>query len=105
MSIDILKLSVEEIKELQSKIPKVLAEKEAIKKQNVIDQVNEIITKAGYTVNDLFPKTGKKTNKATLKAKYQNSEDKTQTWTGRGKTPKWLTEMLKTGKTKEDFII
>jgi DNA-binding protein H-NS len=37
--------------------------------------------------------------------KYQNPNEPSETWSGRGKQPRWLTAALKTGHTIEDFAI
>ncbi len=37
--------------------------------------------------------------------KYQNPEEPSETWSGRGKQPRWLTAALKRGHTIEDFVI
>jgi DNA-binding protein H-NS len=37
--------------------------------------------------------------------KYQNPNEPSETWSGRGKRPRWLTAALKTGHSIEDFII
>jgi DNA-binding protein H-NS len=37
--------------------------------------------------------------------KYQNPNEPSETWSGRGKKPRWLTAALKTGHTIEDFVI
>jgi DNA-binding protein H-NS len=37
--------------------------------------------------------------------KYRNPNDASQTWSGRGKRPRWLVALLKTGKQIEDFRI
>jgi DNA-binding protein H-NS len=37
--------------------------------------------------------------------KYQNPNKPSETWSGRGKKPRWLTAALKTGRTIEDFVI
>ncbi|SDJ59984.1 MULTISPECIES: H-NS family nucleoid-associated regulatory protein [Bradyrhizobium] len=37
--------------------------------------------------------------------KYQNPEEPSETWSGRGKQPRWLTAALKTGHKIEEFII
>lgn len=37
--------------------------------------------------------------------KYQNPNEPSETWTGRGKRPRWLTAALKMGHTIEDFVI
>lgn len=37
--------------------------------------------------------------------KYRNPDQPSETWSGRGKQPRWLTTALKTGHTIEEFII
>ncbi len=37
--------------------------------------------------------------------KYQNPNVPSETWSGRGKQPRWLTAALKTGHSIEDFVI
>ena len=37
--------------------------------------------------------------------KYRNPSDPTQTWSGRGKQPRWLTTALTMGHTIEEFVI
>jgi DNA-binding protein H-NS len=37
--------------------------------------------------------------------KYQNPNEPSETWSGRGKQPRWLTAALKMGHTIEDFVI
>jgi DNA-binding protein H-NS len=37
--------------------------------------------------------------------KYRNPAEPSETWTGRGKQPRWLTAQLRAGKRLEDFRI
>jgi DNA-binding protein H-NS len=37
--------------------------------------------------------------------KYQNPAKPTETWSGRGKQPKWVSAQLNSGKTLDDFAI
>jgi DNA-binding protein H-NS len=37
--------------------------------------------------------------------KYRNPNDPSETWSGRGKKPRWLTAALKAGHPIEDFVI
>jgi DNA-binding protein H-NS len=37
--------------------------------------------------------------------KYRNPERPSETWAGRGKTPRWLAEQLKSGRRIDDFRI
>lgn len=37
--------------------------------------------------------------------KYRNPAKRSDTWTGRGRPPRWLAAAMKAGKKKEDFLI
>jgi DNA-binding protein H-NS len=37
--------------------------------------------------------------------KYRNPDEPSETWSGRGKRPRWLTTALTTGRTIEEFMI
>ena len=38
-------------------------------------------------------------------AKYRNPNEPSETWSGRGKQPRWLTAALKAGRTIDEFVI
>jgi DNA-binding protein H-NS len=40
---------------------------------------------------------------AALAPRYRNPADASQTWTGRGRQPKWLADALAKGKSLDDF--
>lgn len=54
-------------------------------------------------------KSGRKPGKAhslrgrKVAAKYRGPDG--ETWAGRGATPRWMAEAIKSGKTKDDFLI
>ncbi|WP_299513450.1 H-NS histone family protein [uncultured Limnohabitans sp.] len=70
---------------------------------SAVAKVRELVAEYGLTVQDIFPGRGGKTGtvKAASKvaAKYRD-EATGQTWTGRGKAPKWIE-----GKDRTPFII
>ena len=37
--------------------------------------------------------------------KYRNPENRSETWAGRGKQPRWVTAQLRSGKELDDFLI
>ncbi len=63
----------------------------------------------GVTTEVDSPKTGAKTTKRTVRPSstlYRSKTDPEKSWTGRGKTPGWLTEeMDATGLGKETFLV
>ena len=67
-----------------------------------VTQVRALVAEFGLTAQDIFPgRTTKSSNKTTTKVapKYRDSATG-QTWTGRGKAPKWID-----GKDRNQFLI
>jgi DNA-binding protein H-NS len=57
----------------------------------------------GITLADL--KGGaKKTKRAPVAAKYRNSATG-ETWSGRGRAPRWLADAMAKGRSKDEFLI
>jgi DNA-binding protein H-NS len=40
-----------------------------------------------------------------VEPKYRNPNNPTETWSGRGKTPRWLSKLIGAGKKLDDFSI
>jgi DNA-binding protein H-NS len=86
------------------------ARKEAM--ANAIRDVKQLMAQHGLTVADLGGVSSKapkakvagSDNRAAVAPKYRDNATG-DTWTGRGKSPKWLTAKLATGATKEQFLI
>src|SRR5262249_4360262 len=51
------------------------------------------------------PKMGGKGPRGRVAPKYRNPENPSETWTGRGRPPRWLAAELKRGGRLEDFLI
>ena len=122
MSIDINALSAKELENLISQAKK---RKTTLNKRKPLNQVRKKLTQLakneGYTLEELFG-TGagasagtraprgtatKKTRKSIGKVppKYRDPADPENTWTGRGKQPRWLAAQTAKGKKVEDFLI
>ena len=49
---------------------------------------------------------GRSTSKGRkVKPKYRNPNDDSQSWTGRGRMPRWMAELVKKGEIRENFLI
>lgn len=81
---------------------------EAARKSEVSDavaQVKALMEQYGLTVADVTSKTSSSSMKGTkVAAKYRN-EETGETWTGRGRQPKWVENALASGKSLEDLAI
>ena len=108
MKPDISDFSVEDLKRLQAEAEALIASK---KDQAIEDAYNQIIAIAenvGYSVEELLELGEQKRKKTTRKAvepRYRNKNNAEETWTGRGKQPRWLVAELEKGAKLEDFLI
>ena len=48
---------------------------------------------------------GSKLRGRKVKPKYRNPGRRSETWTGRGRMPLWMTALLRKGKKADDFLI
>jgi len=69
---------------------------------SAVAKVRELVAEFGLTAQDVFPARGiKAAGKATAKVAPKYRDPSTgQTWTGRGKAPKWIE-----GKDRNQFLI
>ena len=108
MKPDLSGLSVEDLKRLQSEAEVLIASK---KDQAIDDAYNQILAIAqsvGLTVEEVLEVGAQKRKKTTRKAvepRYRNTNNADETWTGRGKQPRWLVAELEKGAKLEDFLI
>jgi DNA-binding protein H-NS len=58
----------------------------------------------GLTLADVFPQSGQK-RRGTVAPKYRNPTDPSQTWSGRGRQPRWFKAALRKGKTERSLLI
>ena len=105
---DISNLSVEELRRLTAEAEALIESK---KDQEIEDAYNNIINIAesvGYSLEQLIELGEQKRKKTTRKAvepRYRNTSNPAETWTGRGKKPRWLVAQIEKGAKLEDFLI
>ncbi len=83
-----------------------IAEREKAEKNKVKDELAALAKAKGFDMADLFtdpPKAAKE--RKTVAPKYRNPADADQTWTGRGRKPRWVVDALDNGAAIEDFLI
>ena len=108
MKPDISKLSVEELKRLQVEAEALIVSKKDQAIEDAYDQIVAIADGLGFSIEELLELGEKKRKKTTRKAvepRYRNKNNPEDTWTGRGKQPRWLVAELEKGAKLEDFLI
>jgi len=102
MPLDLDKMSLTDLKQLRKEVDTAISsyqERERSKAREVLEQKAKEL---GFTLDEI---TGKKGRRPKTQAKYRNPEAPTETWSGRGRRPKWLDEKLSNGASLEDFRI
>ncbi|MFT4021526.1 MAG: H-NS histone family protein [Acinetobacter sp.] len=105
---DISNLSVEELKRLQREAEVLIASKKEQAIQDAYNKVNQIAADLDLTVEQLLEfgtQKRKNTTRKTVEPRYRNKNNPQDTWTGRGKQPRWLVAELDKGANLEDFLI
>ena len=108
MKPDISNLSVEELKRLQVEAEALIVSKKDQAIEDAYDQIVAIADGLGFSIEELLELGEQKRKKTTRKAvepRYRNKNNPEQTWTGRGKQPRWLVAELEKGAKLEDFLI
>jgi DNA-binding protein H-NS len=107
-TIDLSNYNLGELKGLQFEIEKEVKARQQQEVKKAREQILAIARDVGLPVEDLLGNTGAKSKpggREKVQPRYQNPADKAQTWTGRGRKPKWIAEGLANGKTLEEFKI
>ena len=105
MTPNLNKMSTTELKKLISDAQAALA-----KKQEVAERVRKLAHDNGLDISDLMaadkPKKAKsKKPRGKVAPKYKNPANASETWTGRGRQPRWVADALAGGKSLNDLLI
>lgn len=93
------KMSVKELRALRDRVDQAIAEREREERAELKTKLADLASKSGFSVSELFG-TGK--GKGTVAIKYRNSQNASETWTGRGRRPRWI---VKAGGDIERFRV
>ena len=107
-NIDLSSYNLSALKGLQHDIENEIKSRQQGDLAKARQQILAIAQAAGVTVEELLATGTKKSNKGKgqkVQAQYQNPADNAQTWTGRGRQPKWIAEGIAGGKQLSDFRI
>lgn len=100
-------MDLKELKKLRSEVEKAIDTFEQRKLDEARSFLEEEARKLGVTLEDVAgaPRTKKARKKTLSTARFRNPDDSSQTWTGKGRKPKWFTDALDNGSSVEDMEI
>ena len=103
-TINVDKMSLKDLLELEAKVQKAISNARERERAEIKQKVEAIVQTAGFSVSELFGSRAGARGKS-VAAKYINPDDRSQTWTGRGRKPKWLVAKIEKGAKIEDFAV
>lgn len=95
-------MSLKELKDLQSQVAKAIATFEDRKKKEALAELHEFARAKGFDLEELTG-TSVVRRRAPASPKYANPANKADTWSGRGRKPRWFIEALANGMQPEDM--
>ncbi|MCC5964075.1 MAG: H-NS histone family protein [Rhodobacteraceae bacterium] len=104
MSVDLNEMELSELKKLQKDVTKAIESFEDRKRKEALAEVDALARERGFTIEQLVGVAPPRSRKP-VAPKYANPADPSQTWTGRGRKPKWVVAALNAGKTLDDLAI
>ncbi|RCW83868.1 H-NS family nucleoid-associated regulatory protein [Paracoccus lutimaris] len=102
MSIDLDNMSLRELRDLRNKLDRAISTFEERRKREALAAAETAAREFGFNLADL---TVTKAARGKVAPKYANPSDPEQTWTGRGRKPRWVQEVLDAGKPLESLEI
>jgi DNA-binding protein H-NS len=70
------------------------------------EKINALVKAEGLALDDVLGRSGGRGKaRGKVKPKFRNPADHAQTWSGRGKRPRWFHAALAAGKKEKDLLI
>src|SRR5262249_21823276 len=103
-AINVDRMPLNELVALQARLEKAIAEARRRESSEIKDKIAALAADSGFSVGELFG-TGRGLKGAKVGPKYMNPDNKSETWTGRGRQPRWLVVKLAKGAKLDQFKI
>lgn len=96
-------MSYAELAQMEARIARMKIEKQNAERAELRGRIIAMVKEHGFEIGDLFGQ-GRK-GKGSVAVKYRDPQNPANTWTGRGRMPRWMAAATKGGKAKkEDFL-
>ncbi len=99
------KMSLKDLLDLELRVQKAIATAKERERMELKQKIEDLATESGFSVDELFTRGRGAMKGRTVAPKYVNPDNRAETWTGRGRKPKWLVAKLAKGAKVEQFAI
>ena len=102
MNINLNDMSLKELKDLQGQVNRAISSFEDRKKRQALAELEEKARALGFSLAEL---TGASLPRKRAAVKYAHPSNPAETWSGRGRKPRWFAQAIVSGKTPDDLAI
>lgn len=103
--IDLSPYSIAELEKILKAIPGEILRQESEEKTRALKEVEALAKQLGYSLEDLINQPAAKESKVKKQVAIRYRSPVGQTWSGRGRTPTWLSDAIANGASKDDFAV
>ncbi len=101
---EINSLSLKELKDLQGRVNKAITTYEDRRKREAIAQLEANARDLGFSLSELVDGAAQKKRPSSV-ARFANPHNADETWSGRGRKPRWFLDAIESGKEPGDMEI
>src|SRR5690606_26479613 len=101
------KMSLKELLDHEARLAKAIVAARRSEFSHARQKVIAMAESLGYKIEELAgsARAGKRANGSKVAVKFRNKDNPDETWTGRGRQPKWLAAKLAKGAKLADFAV
>lgn len=97
------KMTIKDLKELRLRVDSAIVARQADERNSLREKFRAMAEESGLSLNEILGGSGRGGKGKTVAAKFANPANPEETWTGRGRQPRWLVAKLKSGARIDDF--
>lgn len=105
MKIDLDGLDLKELKDLRNQVDRAIQSFNERRKAAAVAELEETAKKMGFSLAELTAAAATTKKRKAVAPKYANPANPSETWTGRGRRPRWVEAALAEGKGLDDLKI
>ena len=101
------KMNVMQLQAAKTEIEHLIARKAVEEREALTAHITEMVAARGFSLAEILGtrRVGKNGKTGKVAPKFRNPDNPAETWSGRGRQPRWLSPLIKRGAKLEKFLI
>lgn len=107
MAVNVDKMTLKELRDLEQRVAAAIVRVQEQDRADLKSKLDDLARKHGVSVPELYGLSkGRGAGRGgKVAVKYMNPDNRSDTWTGRGRQPRWLVAKLQKGAKLDDFAL